>query len=118
MSNWVPPIDSIAINEETRTPPYIGSEVNPAPSAYIEDGMVPVPGAPTPDRLWLLADYDPLFYVGLMAKYGYTHHAWKAIKDDPPPIKPYIPPRPIPSYIGFQTGVGDFSSGSAPEFTV
>lgn len=116
MSDWVTPIDSLAINEEQRTPPYQGSEINPAPSAYIDAGLTPLSGAPTPDVLWLLADYDPLFYVGLLAKYGYTKHAWKAIKDPPTPIKPYIPPRPIPVYIGLENNTGSFMGQTAPEF--
>lgn len=116
MSNWVS-LDALAENEAKRVPPYFGNQGNPPWETYIEPGMTLVPGAPTPEEIWLLADYDPLFYVGLMAKYGYTPNAWKAIDNAPPPIKPYIPPRPVPAYIGFQTGAGNFAGKSAPEFT-
>jgi hypothetical protein len=115
-SEWVS-TDAIAEVEVERVPPYVGSQVNPPWETYIEPGMTPVVGAPMPDDIWLLADYDPLFYVGLMAKYGYTINAWKTIKNPPQPIKPYIPPRPVPVYIGIETGVGEFTGQSAPEFS-
>jgi len=116
MSNWVS-LDAWAENEAKRVPPYFGSEVNPPDWTYVDPAMTLVEGAPSPGEIWLLADYDPLFYVGLMTKYGYVRNAWKAIAHAPPPIMPYIPPRPVPAYIGFSTGVGDFVGQSAPEFT-
>jgi hypothetical protein len=97
------------------TPPYEGSEINPAPETYIEPGCVPLDGAPDPDELWLQANHDPMFFEGLMAKWGYTRHAWKAM-NAPTPIKPFIPPRPIPPYIGLNSTSGDFVGIPAPEF--
>jgi hypothetical protein len=118
MSNWVS-LDAMAENEAKRNPPYFGSEVNNPDWTYADPAVTVIDGAPSPGELWLLADYDPLFYVGLMAKYGYTNNAWKAIQNAPPPIKPYIPPRPVPAYIsGLDgTGAGDFDGKTAPEFT-
>ena len=99
-------------------PPDEGSRITPDLSTYPETGMTVAPGAPGPDDLWLLADYDPMYYLALMAKYGYVRCAWKAIAQPPPPIKPYIPPRPIPVYIGLDTYAGTFAGQTAPEFTV
>jgi hypothetical protein len=84
---------------------------------YAEDGLVPSEGAPTPDVLWMLSTYNPMFFVGLMAKFGYTQCAWKAIKNYPQQIRPYVPPRPIPVYIGFDDSwAGSFEGQSSPEF--
>ena len=107
--------DAIAVNDAKRLVPDFGSEINPNWNTYIEDGCVPVDGALTPDQLWLDADYDPMFYVGLMAANGFTRHAWMA-DVAPPPIKPFIPPPPIPSYIGRHTDAGKFVGVDAPEF--
>lgn len=117
MSNeWVS-TDALAVNEAEQVPPYVGSQVNQPWNDYIAPGCVVADNAPTPEVIWLLATYDPMFYVGLMAKYGYTVHAWKSIQDPPPAIKPYIPPRPVPAYIGIQNGSGSFVGVMAPEFT-
>ena len=118
--DWEQPTDAIAINEELRNPPYEGSQVNLVqPEGYIEDQrLVLVEGAPLPEDLWRISTYDPLFYVGLMAHWGYTVNAWKSIKDPPPQIEPYVPPRPVPAYIGLDnTSAGTFSGKTAPEFT-
>lgn len=107
--------DAIAINDAKRLVPDFGAEPDPNWNTFIEDGCVPIPGAQTPDVLWLEADHDPMFYVGLMAANGVTKHAWMA-DVAPPPIKPFIPPRPIPTYIGRRTAAGQFVGVTAPEF--
>jgi hypothetical protein len=119
MSDWEPSTDALAIAEREEIPPYIGSEINLVqPEGYMETlGLVLREGAPMPEDLWRLSTYDPLFYVGLMAKWGYITCAWKAIDGPPPQIKPYIPPRPVPAYLGINTSVGDFMGQTAPEFS-
>jgi hypothetical protein len=116
--DWEQPTDAIALNEELRDPPYEGSQINLVqPDGYIEDPrLVLREGAPLPEDLWRVSTYDPMFYVGLMAKWGFTVNAWRSIKDLPPQIKPYIPPRPVPVYIGIQNNLGSFQGKSAPEF--
>jgi hypothetical protein len=105
------------INPDPGQPaPYEGAEENAPWDSYIEPGCVPIAGAQTPDVLWLLADYDPMFYVGLMAANGITNNAVMA-DTAPPPIKPFIPPRPIRGYIvGRHTDAGDFVGKSSPGF--
>jgi hypothetical protein len=110
-------IDAIAINDAKRLVPDFGSDAEVIDwNTYIEDGCVPIEGALTPDQLWLDADYDPFFYVGLMAANGVTKPAWMA-DTAPPPIKPYVPPRPVPIWIGRGSPqAGIFVGVQAPAF--
>lgn len=73
------------------------------------------PGAPTPDVLWFYTNHDPFFFVGAMANFGYIAEAWKSMPM-PQQIKPFIPPRPIPAYIGAQSSVGQFASVPVSDF--
>jgi hypothetical protein len=82
-----------------------------------ENTYLPVPeDTPTPAQLWLLSTYNPMFFVGLMAKYGYTVHAWKA-NPEPPQIMPWIPPRPqMPIVNTSGAPLGSFEGQNAPQF--
>lgn len=77
---------------------------------------VALPGGPTLERLWQLSNYDPFFYRNLVAAAGYIRAAWFA-SEPPIQIRPWIPPRPVPAYIGLGSSVGLFEGVSAPDFT-
>jgi hypothetical protein len=60
------------------------------------------------------SNYDPMFFLALMAKFGYTFVAWKAA-EAPPMIPRWIPPRPLWRWPMSLTGgpLGDFEHDSS-----